>query len=136
MVHNPNNPVPRLDLSTVPSPYLNGMLDRFLDDPRLAPIIETNRGCPYSCTYCCWGQATQSKVNLFPLDTVIAEIRHAANVTKNPTGFFYIADGNFGILERDQDIARHAEFRKWLYDYDVEKAAIAYLTKCGRLARG
>jgi hypothetical protein len=97
--------VSRLDLSTVPSPYLNGMLDRFLDDPRLAPIIETNRGCPYSCTYCCWGQATQSKVNLFPLDTVMAEIRHAASTTKNPTGFFYIADGNFGILERDQEIA-------------------------------
>jgi hypothetical protein len=105
VVHNPNNPVPRLDLSTVPSPYLNGMLDRFLHDARLAPIIETNRGCPYSCTYCCWGQATQSKINSFPLETVLAEIRHAAGASTNPTGFFYIADGNFGIYERDQDIA-------------------------------
>ena len=105
VVHNPNNPVPRLDLSTVPSPYLNGMLDPFLADARLAPIIETNRGCPYSCTYCCWGQATQSKINSFPLDTVMQEIRHAAKTTKNPTGFFYVADGNFGIYERDQDIA-------------------------------
>jgi Radical SAM superfamily len=105
VVHNPNNPVARLDLSTVPSPYLNGMLDRFLHDPRLAPIIETNRGCPYSCAYCCWGQATQSKINSFPLETVLAEIRHAAQTTTNPTGFFYIADGNFGIYERDQDIA-------------------------------
>jgi hypothetical protein len=106
VVHNPGNPVARLDLSTVPSPYLNGMLDRFLNDARLAPIIETNRGCPYSCTYCCWGQATQSRINSFPLETVKAEIRHAANRTKNPTGFFYVADGNFGIYERDQDIAK------------------------------
>ena len=45
-------------------------------------------------------------------------------------------DSRSGSLQqRDQDIARHAEFRKWLYDYDVEKAAIAYLTKYGRLAR-
>ena len=105
VIHNPGNPVSRLDLSTIPSPYLNGMLDPFLNDPRLAPIIETNRGCPYSCTYCCWGQATQSKINSFPLDTVLDEIRHAAKTTKNPTGFFYVADGNFGIYERDQDIA-------------------------------
>jgi hypothetical protein len=106
VVHNPHNPVARLDLSTVPSPYLNGMLDRFLNDARLAPIIETNRGCPYSCTYCCWGQATQSAINSFPLETVKAEIRHAAGRTKNPTGFFYVADGNFGIYERDHDIAK------------------------------
>ena len=82
------------------------MLDPFLADVRLAPIIETNRGCPYSCAYCCWGQATQSKINQFPLDTVIAEIKHAAHATNNPTGFFYVADGNFGIFERDQEIAQ------------------------------
>jgi hypothetical protein len=106
IAHNPHNLVARLDLSTVPSPYLNGMLDRFLSDARLAPIIETNRGCPYSCTYCCWGQATQSRINSFPLETVKAEIRHAAETTKNPTGFFYVADGNFGIYERDYEIAK------------------------------
>lgn len=105
VIHNPHNPVARLDLSTVPSPYMNGMMDRFLDDARLAPIIETNRGCPYSCTYCCWGQATQSRINCFPLETVQQEIRYAAKATKNPTGFFYVADGNFGIYERDQEIA-------------------------------
>lgn len=106
VIHNPGKPQPRLDLSTVPSPYLNGMMDPFLNDMRLAPIIETNRGCPYSCTYCCWGQATQSKVNKFPLETVTEEIRYAARVSKNPTGFFYVADGNFGIYERDLDIAK------------------------------
>jgi salicylate hydroxylase len=45
-------------------------------------------------------------------------------------------DSRSGSLQqRDQEIARSVEFRKWLYDYDVEKAATAYLTKCGRLAR-
>jgi hypothetical protein len=105
VVHNPAQPIARLDLATVPSPYLNGMLDPFLHDQRLAPIIETNRGCPYSCTYCCWGQATQSKINQFPLEVVKNEILHAVRETRNPTGFFYIADGNFGILARDLEIA-------------------------------
>jgi len=105
VLHNPLSPVARLDLNTVPSPYLNGMMDPFLNDMRLAPIIETNRGCPYSCTYCCWGQATQSKVNRFALEVVQQEIRYAARTSKNPTGFFYVADGNFGIFDRDLDIA-------------------------------
>lgn len=106
IVHNPAHPIARLDLATVPSPYLTGLLEPFLADARLAPIVETNRGCPYSCAYCCWGQATQSKINQFPLATVTEEIRYAAAQTKNPSGLFYIADGNFGIFERDQEIAR------------------------------
>jgi salicylate hydroxylase len=37
-------------------------------------------------------------------------------------------DSRSGTLEqRDQEIASSAGFRKWLYDYDVERAAIAYL---------
>lgn len=105
VIHNPDNPVARLDLRTVPSPYLTGLMDPFLADPQLAPIFETNRGCPYSCTFCCWGQATRSAVNQFPLQTVLDEIRYGCEHTKNPTGFMYLADGNFGILERDLEIA-------------------------------
>ena len=45
-------------------------------------------------------------------------------------------DSRSGSLQtRDQEISRSAEFRRWLYDYDVEKAAIAYMTKCGNFAR-
>jgi salicylate hydroxylase len=32
------------------------------------------------------------------------------------------------LEERDQEIAGSAELRKWLYDYDVENAAMAYLS--------
>jgi salicylate hydroxylase len=39
------------------------------------------------------------------------------------------------LVQRDQEISRSAEFRRWLYDYDVEEAAIAYLTKSGNFAR-
>jgi salicylate hydroxylase len=45
-------------------------------------------------------------------------------------------DSRSGSLQqRDQEISRSAEFRRWLYDYDVEKAAIAYMNKCGNFAR-
>ena len=33
------------------------------------------------------------------------------------------------LQDRDREITRSAEFRKWLYDYDVERAATAYLNK-------
>jgi salicylate hydroxylase len=35
------------------------------------------------------------------------------------------------LKQRDREIANSAEFRKWLYDYDVEKAAAVYLSKSG-----
>ena len=31
------------------------------------------------------------------------------------------------LEQRDREIANAAVFRKWLYDYDVERAALAYL---------
>jgi salicylate hydroxylase len=33
------------------------------------------------------------------------------------------------LQQRDREIARSVEFRRWLFDYDVEKAAIAYLSE-------
>ena len=46
------------NLNDIPSPYLNGMLDEFFED-RWIPILETNRSCPYRCTFCAWGIGTQ-----------------------------------------------------------------------------
>jgi salicylate hydroxylase len=36
--------------------------------------------------------------------------------------------------QRDREITNLAEFRRWIFDYDVEKAAIAYLSKDDRRA--
>ena len=33
-------------------------------------MLESNRGCPYGCTFCDWGSATLSKVRNFDLDRV------------------------------------------------------------------
>ena len=52
IINNPANFIERIKLDEHPSPYLTGILDPFLADPLLAPIMETNRGCPYACTFC------------------------------------------------------------------------------------
>ena len=89
------------DLNTIPSPYLMGLFDEF-GSVRAGAIIESNRGCPYGCTFCDWGSATLSKVRRFDLDRVYAELEWSA---KHQIEDASIADANFGMLERDVDIA-------------------------------
>lgn len=100
------NIVPRIkDLNSIPSPYLTGILDKFFET-NLIPITETNRGCPYRCTYCCQGSASYNQIEFFDLDRVKKELEYIANKVKN-TNILIFADSNFGILERDIEIARH-----------------------------
>ncbi|MFJ6687008.1 radical SAM protein [Streptomyces werraensis] len=92
------------DLSVIPSPLLSGVYRP--EDIRQSRIIimETNRGCPYSCAFCYWGGATKSKVRPFPMERIKEEITyiitHAA-----PDATLFLADANFGILPQDVEIA-------------------------------
>ena len=52
------------DLDEIPSPYLNGMLDKFFDG-KLTPFLETNRGCPFTCSFCHTGADYYHKLNKF-----------------------------------------------------------------------
>ena len=129
VINNPKNFVKRLDLTNHPSPYLTGILDDFLKDPRLAPVIETNRGCPYDCTFCNWGNATKSTINQFSLETIKNEMEYIAKNTKNTKGFFYVGDANFGILRRDEEIAnvinecsKKYDFPRHIYIYFAKNA--------------
>ena len=90
------------DLDTIPSPYLMGLFDDF-GASRAGAILETNRGCPFGCTFCDWGSATLSRVRRFDLDRVYRELEWCAH---NQIATASFADANFGMLERDVDIAR------------------------------
>lgn len=90
------------DLDQLPSPYLTGEFDPWLRDFPLA-VLETNRGCPFGCTYCDWGSATLEKVSKFAPERVIAEIDY---LTRHRSETIFIADANFGMLEQDIEIAR------------------------------
>ena len=98
-------------IETLPSPYLNGSLDKFLA-AGLIPLFETNRGCPFQCTFCTWGVSALNKVRKFPIERVMAELEYVA--TKFPDmPSWIIGDANFGILKRDVDIAKKIrELRK------------------------
>ena len=97
---------PRLDDLTIPSPYLDGTMDLVVNQyPNLTwnTTIETNRGCPYSCTFCDWGGALQAKIKKFSLEKVQAELNWIKN---NYVSYLFIADANFGIFkDRDKTIA-------------------------------
>ncbi len=95
------------DLSTVPSPYLERVFDPLMQaNPQEKWIVlwETNRGCPFSCTFCDWGSAVASKVFAFDLDRLRRETDWFAD---KKIEFIFCADANFGILPRDLDIVRH-----------------------------
>ena len=90
------------DITSLPSPYLTGEFgDWFYDFSNT--ILETNRGCPYGCTYCDWGSATLQKVTKFSPERVIAEIEFLAS---RRSQVIFIADANFGMLEQDIEISK------------------------------
>ena len=87
-----------------PSPYLTGLFDRYVsaaEPDGFCYIIETNRGCPYRCAYCDW--CFSAKIKLFPMDRIKMELEWFA---AHRAEYIFCADANFGILERDFEIAQ------------------------------
>jgi len=93
------------DINDIPSPYLDGFMDRFLADIDYLPIVQTARGCPYRCTFCVSGKDTWVKVKPFHMDRVKAEIDYVA--AKATARYLRLADENFGIQPRDLEIAEY-----------------------------
>jgi radical SAM superfamily enzyme YgiQ (UPF0313 family) len=112
--HQPQGP--RLtDLSTIPSPYLSGVFDPLIAEHARSKWImmwETNRGCPFACTFCDWGSAVASKVFQFDRERLKAELEWFARLGGETV---FCCDANFGILPRDVDLARDAIETKQRY---------------------
>ena len=95
------------NLDDCPSPYLMGYFEDNLKEVlelkrNCAAVIETNRGCPYACTFCDWGDDIFDKIRCFPIDKVEKEIEFLGRRISE----IYFADANFGMFPRDLDIAR------------------------------
>jgi|LauGreDrversion4_2_1035121.scaffolds.fasta_scaffold25557_4 hypothetical protein len=95
----------RIDtLDQIPSPYLTGIFDKMIaENPDVIwnATLETNRGCPYQCTFCDWGSLTYNKVKKFELTRVFHELEWIGE----HCGFVTITDANFGMfIERDNMI--------------------------------
>ena len=99
-------PVPRIqDLDAIPSPYATGLLDGFFDG-KLTPLLETARGCPFTCNFCNAGNGYFTRVNLFSDDYVRDEWEYVAQrASQVGVGHMTLADNNFGMIPRDSRTA-------------------------------
>jgi radical SAM superfamily enzyme YgiQ (UPF0313 family) len=96
------------DLDSIPSPYLTGVFSGIMaarPDERWIMLWETNRGCPFSCSFCDWGSATASKVFRFDMARLEQELEWFAGERGE---LIFCCDANFGMLPRDVHLARYA----------------------------
>lgn len=104
-----------MDLDILPSPYLTNLvwdLVEPVEGVNYIASLETNRGCPFECTFCDWGSSTKSKVRKRNIDTILSEIEWFAD---NKIPYVDICDANFGIFaERDLEIAKKFKSEKEL----------------------
>jgi radical SAM superfamily enzyme YgiQ (UPF0313 family) len=95
-------PLSNQKLTTMPTPYLDGTFEKLLSSGEQFKVsFETNRGCPYSCSFCDWGGQARSKVTFFDPISVkqtIDYIYQHTNITE-----LEILDANFGIVAADVD---------------------------------
>jgi radical SAM superfamily enzyme YgiQ (UPF0313 family) len=127
----------RRDLDEIPSPYLNGFMDKFFDGI-LSPMMETNRGCPFSCTFCHEGNSLISKVNHFSLERVKAELDYIAAAVERAPNFIsnlMFADPNFAMYERDYEIVEHIEKLQQRYNWPRSIFASTGKNKKERIAK-
>ena len=102
-----SNPAARIkQLDEIPSPYISGMMDKFFDG-KLIPMLQTNRGCPFSCSFCTDGRADVNKVNFFGIERLKRELDYIESNIPESTHNLYISDLNFGMYEHDLEISRY-----------------------------
>ena len=94
-----------VELEDIPSPYLDGTFyDLMMEDVMWQASWETNRGCPYRCTFCNWGSEYYNKIRKFSFeDRLKKEINW---FSENKINLIFGCDANFGVFKRDVDIAQ------------------------------
>ncbi len=89
-----------------PNVYQNELLDphvKYLKSKynRIWALLETNRGCPYSCSFCDLGVSAMSKVRQVCDEDVYSQLEY---FSKNGVENILITDSNFGAFTRDLTI--------------------------------
>lgn len=111
-----------MDLGEIPSPYLTGLMDEYFDGSML-PIIQTNRGCPFLCTFCVEGEQYYTRVAKTKNNRVHDEIAYIAErmAILRDKGIarsdLKIADSNFGMYKEDLDVSRTIAKMQAKYGY-------------------
>ena len=90
-----------------PSPYLTGVFDKLLNVPENLEFnaqLETNRGCPYHCSFCDWCDY-DLPMRLFPMERVKKDLEW---ISEHKISYCMCVDSNFGLFPRDEEIAEFA----------------------------
>jgi len=103
-----NNRQPRImELDDLPSPYLTDVIWELTEKNDKIDYLaswESNRGCPYPCTFCDWGSLTAQRMSMWDEDRLYKEIEWFG---KNKITYVDSCDANFGILqEKDLKLAK------------------------------
>ena len=121
LIHGPKERIK--DINIIPSPYLSGTLDKFFDLP-LVPMVETTRGCPFSCTFCSDGAVIKSKVSRYDPERVKEELHYVAKKVQKVDELI-ITDLNFGMYKQDVETAKVIRDLQQTYKYPTIMAASA-----------
>ena len=84
------------------------MLDKYLNG-KYIPAFETARGCPYLCTFCDQG-LDASKMTAFSTKRLAEEMMYVGekmSKIKNGTKSVAIFDSNWGLFQKDIELADH-----------------------------
>lgn len=88
--------------------------EKYRSKTKLGVVWETNRGCPYHCSFCDWGSATYSKIRLLPDERLEEDLKFFA---ENKITKIFIGDSNFGMFPRDLQLAKRIVHYKEAYGY-------------------
>ena len=122
-------PAPRINsLTEIPSPFLTGV---FTESEYSFAIMETNRGCPFRCSFCYWGAATNDKVHKFEVERIKAELDW---ITDHGFAGIFIADANWGLAPRDVELSEYLVERKKLTGFPMMVNMAAAKNKPARMA--
>lgn len=110
------------DLDDIPSPFLEGVLplrDKCGKAIYGVVLLETNRGCPYKCSFCYWGGAIGQKVRTFSRERLREELQLFA---RQGVESIALCDANLGMLPGDEvfvdDVIRMKE--RYGYPLNIE----------------
>jgi len=101
------------------SPYLAGFYDHIVEHEKqqgrvIQAVIQTNRGCPYHCTFCEEGREYKNKMFFYDRERIRKEVEWCS---QKGIEFLNIADDNWGIVDADVELMRWIRDCKLKYGY-------------------
>ncbi len=92
-----------IDLDEIPSPYLAGYMDKFINSGYFA-MLQIARGCPFTCQYCNSAVKDNNKIFRHSYENIKADMDYLV-ARINPDQPLCFADDNFGMYRQDEPVA-------------------------------